>query len=499
MKKKFFAIFVTLVSVVMIASSVLAGGSPPGSGWWSGETVQNVSNTAANISITAYNADPAVAPITTSSSLVAAGGNKVFLPSDFANLPATFSGSGVVTADQDIRGIVNLTNRKVGAWGVDNGLASGVYQASGAGATSLRFPLVKNNYFTKTTTFYLQNAGDTAANITTKFYMGANVYTYTTSTPVQPYRMVAISPLDAVGPTGTIADGAAGSMVATSSQPLVGVVLEHLTTQNPATLLQATRGFASTEAAATFYAPVVKHSFGNRFTGISVQNTESTPIDVTVTYKSSTPACNGLTDSVTGLAANASKNFVHQAGGTNLPSGCLASATISATGKVVAIVNESFTSAFLSANPTRKQESTTYSAFAAPSATTKVVIPLYKENASGKATGLTVQNVGSATATNVVLTFVGPTGTYVTKPQTIAAGAGLTFFEVAKNANLWSGTALSYAALGGCASTCGANGLFGVTITSDQPIVAIANESTYPLATPPFPQDKNNYEGFNLP
>ena len=493
MKKKFFGIFVTLISIVMITSSVLAGGSPPGSGWWSGEVVQNVSGTSANVSIQAFDAT-GTSTYSTASVSVPTGGNKVFLPSDFAALPATFSGSGVVTADQDIRGIVNLTNRLVNPWGVAGGLAAGQYQASGTGATSVRFPLMKANYNLKTTTFYVQNAGDTAAAVTATFYVGANQYVYT-SAAVDPYRMIAISPSDA---TPAIPNNSLGSMVATSTQPLVGVVLEHLTVENPATLLQATRGFASTEANATFYAPIIKYNYNNRFTGIAVQNTEASSVNVTVTYSSATtPGCNNVTQGPTPVAANASVFFVQQAG-SPLTAGCLASAKITATGKIVVVVNEAYTTAYLTANPSKKQEGTTYSAFAASAATAKVVVPLYKENANSKTTGLAIQNVGTVAATNVVATFVGPGGTYVTLPQTIQPGASLILFEVRKTPALWSGTAMSNASLGGCPSNnCGANGVFGVTITSDQPIVAIANESTNSFAT--FAQDKNNYEGFNMP
>ena len=492
MKKKFFGIFVTMICIVLVASSVLAAGSPPGSGWWSGEVIQNVSGTAANVSIQAFDANGASTYSTTSVS-VPSGGNKAFLPSDFAALPATFSGSGVVTADQDIRGIVNLTNRPVASWGVAGGLAAGQYQASGTGSTSLRFPLMKNNFNNKTTTFYLQNAGDTAATITATFYDATSSYVYTSGL-VEPYRMIAISPLDT---SPAVPAAALGSMVATSAQPLVGVVLEHFTVDNPASLLQATRGFASTEAFTTYYVPVVKYNFNNRFTGISVQNTTAGNIDITVTYKSSTAACNNVSDGPVTVQPNKSYNFVHLSGQpTVLNTSCLASATVVATGNVVAIVNESYTPTYMSANPTKKQESTTYSAFSAAAATTKVVIPLYKENAGNKTTGLTIQNVGAVAATNVVAVFVGPLGTFTTKPQTIAAGGSLTLLEVSatKNAALWNGTVMPI-----CSTSCATNSLYGVTITADQPIVAIANESVYPFSGAPITQDKNNYEGFNMP
>ncbi len=45
-------------------------------------------------------------------------------------------------------------------------------------------------------------------------------------------------------------------------------------------------------------------------------------------------------------------------------------------------------------------------------------------------------------------------------------------------------------------TTAPSNSTYGVTITADQNIVAIANEAVYPGAA--LLQDKNNYEGFNL-
>ena len=67
-----------------------------------------------------------------------------------------------------------------------------------------------------------------------------------------------------------------------------------------------------------------------------------------------------------------------------------------------------------------------------------------------------------------------------------------------KGASFWNGTAMTPAALSCTSSGCGSNGVFGVTIESNLPVVAIANESTYPFSAPRISQDKNNYEGFNL-
>jgi hypothetical protein len=57
----------------------------------------------------------------------------------------------------------------------------------------------------------------------------------------------------------------------------------------------------------------------------------------------------------------------------------------------------------------------------------------------------------------------------------------------------------------GCESNtrgCGPNGVFSLILNSDypnySPIVAVANESTYPNTAPRINQDKSNYEAFSL-
>ncbi len=100
-----------------------------------------------------------------------------------------------------------------------------------------------------------------------------------------------------------------------------------------------------------------------------------------------------------------------------------------------------------------------------------------------------------------MLTFKGPTGTYVTNPLSIAAGSSIVILDVRlQPASYWNGTALTPAVLGctNSVTACGNNGLFGVIVTADQPVIAIANESTYPFTAPRIKQDKSGYEGFNL-
>lgn len=491
--KKTASLVLTLIVVMAVASVAFASGNIPGTGWWSGEQIQNVGTGTGTVTITAY--DSATAATYSADKVIEPGASATFLPSDFTGMPAGFQGSAVVSSNQDIRAIVNVTNRQVGEFGVAGGLAAAQYQGMNQGDTTINFPLAKNDYFDKTTTFYIQNAGTDAATAEATFFFGGTAYDFTTP-PIGPGQMAIVTPADAGAPDGDT--NGVGSLTVTSSQPLAGSVLEHRTAEAPATLLQATRGFVVSDGDTTLYAPIIKNLWFNRFTGLQVQNSSGSPVDITVEYTGAGGACAGntYTENTTGVAPNESHTFVHLPGQTDLPQNCLASATVTATGEVTAIVNESYTGAYVAAG--NRQESTTYSAIPDNAKTTIISVPLFKENSFNKGTGLQVQNVGTAAA-SVVLTFTGPTGTYMSVAQTIQPGSSQTFVDVRLNpAAFWNGTAMTPTELGCGATGCGANGVLSVIVESDQPVVAIANESTYPFTAPAIAQDKNNYEGFNL-
>ncbi len=497
MNKRVFSL-VALLTLIVTSMVMAAPQDLPGGGWWSGEQVQNVGDAAGTVSVTAYDASSS-ATFDADASL-GAGASKTFLPSDFANMADGFQGSAIISSDQDIRAIVNVTNRYIGELGVQGGLAAGQYQGMVNTATTISFPLVKNNFYAKFTTFYVQNAGNEAATFSAVYKMGdGNEYTYSVA-DIGPGQMAVLNPADATGtggaamPSGNTAD-AVGSLTVTSSQPLAGVVMEH-GTEEPALIVQSTRGFTPQDGDTKAYAPIIKSNFFNRFTGLQVQNISSSPISITVTYAGSGTGCSG-TDSASNVAAGASHTFVHLPAQTNLADGCLASAVVEASGEVVAIVNESYTPNAVSGG--QRQESTTYAAIPSNAATPKISVPLYKENSYNKGTGIQVQNVGTSAA-DVVLTFSNDVGTFTSVAQSIEPNASMTFVDVRnKPASFWDGTAMTPDLLEcGSGGGCGTKGVFGVTITANQPIVAIANESTYPFVNPAIQQDKNNYEGFNL-
>ena len=491
MNKKIASISIALVVIMLLVSVVSAQSNLPGSGWWSGEQVQNVGTSDATVIVEAY--DKASANTYTAQQTIAPGAAYTFVPDSFSGMPDGFQGSAVVSSDQPIKAIVNVTNRQSGSYGVAGGKAAAQYQGIDGSmvATTLYFPLAKGDHYNKTTTFYIQNAGTTAATATAVFRMrNGDVYTYTTPS-IDPNKMVVFSVLDAPGWSPTTSDSRVGGMEITSSQPLAGVVMEHYTTENPATIVQSTRGFTSADFDTKAYAPVIKHNRFGRFTGIQVQNVSGGSIDITVTYRGSAGACAGntYTDSATGVAAGTSHTFVQYEGSTNLPSNCTASATIVGTGNIVAIVNESYRSDYLAANPGLDQRAVTSSALPDGSATTKISVPLFKDDRYNKRTGLQIQNVGAAQATNIVATFKcsgAATFTAVSLPQTVDAGAAVLFYTPSDDAGMFTSANPFSANNVNCA----------VTVTSDQPIVAIANESVD--NTGALEQDNNNYEGFNL-
>ncbi|MBI5566307.1 MAG: hypothetical protein HY870_15520 [Chloroflexi bacterium] len=482
MKKRLFSAIVAVVMIATVVSVAVAQTGIPGTGWWTGEQVQNVGPATANIVVTAY--DKNGAATFSASQSVAAGAAFTFVPSNFAGMPAGFQGSAVVSSDQPIKAIVAVTNQLAGTLGVSGGKGVAQYQGTESVDTALYFPLAKNNRFGNSTAFYIQNAGTAAASVTAVFKMDTGgTYTHTVAS-VDPNKMVLINPGDAGVPStgGVGGRDNIGSLKVTSAQPLAGTVLEYIQGQAVATVLFGTRGFTAADFGVKAYAPVVKNARANHFTGVQVQNVSAAPIDVTVTYVGSAGTCAGntYTDSATGVAVGASKTFV-QLTGSNLPANCTASATITATGNFVAIVNEQNM-------PSTSLAGITSSAIPDSAKTAKISAPLFKDRRSGTSTGLQIQNVGAVAATNVVVTFAckgAATFTAISTPQTIQAGGAKLFLRPSA---MPAGTFT----VGNPFSSNNVN--CAVTVSADQPVVAIANE----FADTTGAIDDTNYEGFNL-
>jgi hypothetical protein len=387
----------------------------------------------------------------------------------------------VVSSDQPIKAIVAVTNQQSGSLGVAGGKAAAQYQGTENVATTLYFPLAKHNRFSKTTAFYIQNAGTAAATATAVFAMDTGgTYTYTTPA-IDPNKMVLINPIDALVPStgGTGGRNNIGSLKVTSAQPLAGTVFEYTQGEAVATVLNGTRGFTSSDFDVKAYAPVVKNNRFGRFTGVQVQNVTAGSITVTINYVG-VGGCTGSFSESASIAAGVSKTFVQSGATSPLPVNCTGSATINGTGNFVAIVNESNLAGFTSAG-------ITYSAMADSSKTAKVSVPLYKDRRFNLSNGLQIQNVGTATAINVVATFSckgAATFTAISNPRTIAVGGAYLFYHPSAMAGVFT-----------AGNPFSANNVnCSVVVTSDQAIVAISNESPDVAGL----LDDENYEGFNL-
>jgi hypothetical protein len=463
----------------------------PGAGWSTGIQVQNVGTGVAQVILTGYDASgSATYTDSTTGANVAVGESRNY--TTFPSGATTFNGAGVFSSDQPIVAIVNANN------GGSGGLAAGQYQGVDASKTStqVRFPLVKNGQGSKCTTFFVQNAGSTADKIYATFSNGA---TWNSGTAVDPGDRVTIDPANAtpaIPGTGTFA------LTVTSTQSLAGTVTEHFCTDNK--VLQATRGFGSSDGDSTLLAPIYKHYLGNptRSTGIQVQNVGATAATITVTYACATCNYAQYQQSVpAGASVTFFKNTIVAAPGggatgstgTALANGTLAAATVTSDGSVVAIVNESYDTVPAG----YYQSATTYSAQPLNAASVKLGVPLTKEKFNNKTTGLQIQNAGNSAAT-IKVTYVlnagaaACQGTYVAQNISIDPGKSVTLNTLSSGAlpggGTWSGGTVIKAGCFGGATIESTNGV---------PLVAIVNEAdTNP--TPALQQDRKNYEAFPI-
>jgi len=447
---------------------VLAEGNTlPGSGWKSGQQAQNVGSASAKVVMTAYEQNGTSHDC--GEKTVAAGASATFLTdADCSTVSAGFIGSAVLSADQAIAAIVNVNNRGTGA-------AAGQYQGTDGAdvADTISFPLVKNNHSGRTTTFYVQNASTSPNNIEATFNVNGTYSKTYNNVPAN--AMVIINPSDAGVPAG---QGQVGSLEVKGTQPLAGSSLEHQTTAAVGQNLQASKAFVAADGATDVYCPLYRnaHTKKNQTTGAQVQNVTNSAVTVKFTVNAG-----GNTYGPYERTIDPGKSetfYAPELTNPTIPAGTVGSATIESTGNVVAVVNDAGTDNGV-------QRKTTYACFGGGGTT--VNVPLAKEFAGGNTTGIQVQNVGNAD-TKVTLEYKATTGPSIKIQSTamVAPGQSVTAYGVSSASPEWQVLSSS----GSMAGT-----VNGVVITADEPVVAIANESS--AAPNPSGQDTKNYEGFN--
>jgi hypothetical protein len=464
---------ILVLAAVMIVAVGVVFAQLPGSGWKSGQTIQNVGGANATMQLTAY--DQSGTSYDCGSQNVIPGAVANFLTDVDCPVPSGFLGSAVVSADQPIAAVVNVNNK-------GTGLASGQYQGTDGAdvATKIVFPLAKNDHNGRTTTMYVQNASQSPNNIQAVFSVNGVNYTKTYNN-VPANAMVVVSPTDTtpVMPSGP---GNFGSLTVTGSGPLAGSSLEHQTSAPVGENLQASKAFTDADGSTTVFCPLVRnqHTSKGQTTGTQVQNVSGGPVNISYTVDAPGGPYGPFT--VNNVADGASANFFMGNPALGIPAGTLGSAKITATGNVVAVTNDKGTS-------DGNERVTTYACFGGGSQS--VNVPQSKEHFGGNTTGIQTQNVGNS-ATKVTLDYKATNGQALTivSKNNVAPGASINVVNLYKLPDaVWDVTSGTPANM--------INTLSGVVVTGTSDLAVIANESSNGDLAPASNQDTKNFEGFN--
>ena len=262
----------------------------------------------------------------------------------------------------------------------------------------------------------LQNTGTGTATITIQFYdsSGTLVHTYT------PDPLAAGGAVSIYVP-GVVTGLASGqySAVVSSDQPVIASVNTGSTNSATAPWTSfAYDGFDQSQAGTTLYFPGNYKNYYNFYSEIVVQNTGSSTATLTGTFKKADGTVIASNVAMGTLAPNASKTFPMSAF-SQLPSGNadgLFGAVISSDQPIVGVAN------IWREQPTNGTAS--YSGFTGGSSTLYAPA-LYKEY-YGFGSALTIQNVGTGTATGTVTYSNG-----TTKNFSLAEGAAIEFYQPA--------------------------------------------------------------------
>lgn len=376
-----------------------------------GIQVQNLSNAQATIVITFYNPDGTQAG--TTNDTIPANGSKTYFP--LSAVSAGFDGSAIISADQQVAAIVNVLG--------NNGVAGAAYSGSPVGSPTVDLPLLMKNNFGFNTWFKVQNAGNTATNITVNYSDGTSA----SATNVQPGA-------SAIFDQSLEAHNAAvfaATVTSNNNQPLVAAVIEE-----SSSVMFAYSGFASGSTNPVM--PLVNANNFGYITGIQIKNGGSSASSVTVTYTRSSAPFDSCTETRT-IQAGQSETFALYAfsvAGTT-SSNCPFGQTFVGSARVTA--NSANVPLTVIVNQLNNSQGTgeAYGGFDPAQATSKVVMPLIMDRNFGYFTGFNVMNIGTA-ATNVTCTF---TNSSRTVTASLNPGQALTDVQLNQLGNGYVGSA----------------------------------------------------------
>jgi hypothetical protein len=408
---------VILAAALLMALALLgvpSAGAQQGITWTTGFQVQNLSATAANVSITFYDGTTGNA-LTPFNAVIAANASTNFFPLDGGagrpSVPAGFSGSAVISSDQPVAAILNILGNGTSYGGSASGIS--------AGSTTVGLPLIQKNNGGYQTWFSLQNAGSTNATVSVAFKprdsVSGNAFTVSNLT-IKPGAAITLDTTTAqLNGLGT---KFVGSATVTSNQPIAAIVNQ--TGLGSSKTMLTYDGFGSSAGSTKINMPLVQNGNAGFFSGLSLQNVGNAPTTITVTYGPNTRGTfQPQTQTFPNIAAGQTVAFNTAAafGGNTLGQRFVGSATATASQPLVGVVNQLGTIS-----------GSSYEAFNPSLATAKVSAPLLMANNGGFLTSIQCQNVGTA-ATTITLryspntrgTFTPPNFTQTIQPGTSGA------------------------------------------------------------------------------
>lgn len=292
--------------------------------------VQNVSSTNATNVVVTYSGGGLATPLVMPAISIPAGSARRIDQATVAGLPASFSGSAVVTSDQDVAASVVQV-------GPTTMLS---YNGFNAGSNELVFPLVNANNAGFVTGINIQNVGATSTNVTVSYTPSSAGAACTEMLTIAP-KAVATFALNAfgttTGPSENCANGATfvGSAKVTAnsgSQPLVGVVNQLNSSTNKAGSYD---GFNPTSATNIVVYPLMQDRFFGYFTGFSIVNVGAVATPVTCTFSGTS-----VTQGTASLAVGATFTAVQNNAIANSYNGSATCTASAANAKIVGIANQ---------------------------------------------------------------------------------------------------------------------------------------------------------------
>ena len=436
MKKNRAVIASAVVVAVLLVTSVAAAQSDlNGSGWWSSANVQRTGDAAgsAEVVMTAYDKEGGTGDDYDCGSKVlpSFGSGATFFPHVSGCVPDGFEGSAILSASDEIAAIAQVLNIGYGGWAPGDtpyGRALAAYAGVSTPDTTVRFPLYKNDHVNEMTTFYVQNAGSSETGLTAVFQPCSDQgdgtpclgyadgpYTYDVL-GLDANRMIIIDPTLAENGAGDpipAGNGSYGSLVITSdSENIAAAVMEHSQDAAPATYVKSVAGFSPDGYDNKYWIPQIKDRYpaavsdqpcNSKWSSLMVQNADTVQVTVNVTYTVNENPLDGtrvgttFVDSATIEPDETAFFMTYQQ--PEFQEGDLASAEVSATGDIVAMVNEEMRWECID---TDLKDLASWKGIPNNATQRKLSAPFYKQEWQGKFQGLVVQNVGQGSATFTV-------------------------------------------------------------------------------------------------